>query len=152
MTWVSGGTGSVVGVSTRIGTGRVCRGRSCAASLCGGASGGRGCISGGGGDDIIYGGDGNDVLFGDKGDILTGGAGKDDFGVYHVTGDDPVTITDYHLADDKLTIFHDGTSDLPTSVFDVSGGAMLHLDGEPVALLAGVKAADVEIGKVTQIY
>ena len=100
----------------------------------------------------LYGGDGNDVLFGDKGDILTGGAGKDDFGVYHVTGDDPVTITDYHLADDKLTIFHDGTSDLPTSVVDVSGGAMLHLDGEPVALLAGVKAADVDLSKVTQIY
>jgi Ca2+-binding RTX toxin-like protein len=100
----------------------------------------------------LYGGDGNDFLFGDKGDILTGGAGKDDFSTYHVSGDDTVKITDYTPSDDALTIFHDGSSVLPTSVADVSGGAMLHLDGEPVALLAGVKAADVDLSKVTQIY
>ena len=100
----------------------------------------------------LYGGDGNDQLAGDKGDVMTGGAGNDDFGVFYVSGDDPVTINDYHPAEDTLSVSHLGSTALPTSVVDVSGGAMLHLNGEPVALLAGVKAADVDLSKVMQDY
>jgi Ca2+-binding RTX toxin-like protein len=91
-------------------------------------------------------------LAGDKGDVMTGGAGNDDFGVSYVSGDDPVTINDYNPAEDTLSVSHLGTSDLPTSVVEVSSGAMPYLNGEPVALLAGVKAADIDLSKIMQDY
>lgn len=100
----------------------------------------------------LYGGDGNDSLFGDKGDVLTGGSGKDTFAVYHVSGDDPVTMTDYNPALDSLVVSHDGPDALTITVADSSAGAVLRLDGEDVAVLTGIKAADIDVSRVFQDF
>lgn len=100
----------------------------------------------------LYGGDGNDYLFGDKGDLMTGGSGRDTFVAYHVSGDDPVTMTDYNPAQDRLVVSHDGPEPLEVTVADSSAGAVLRLDGADVAVLTGIKAVDIDVSRVFQDY
>jgi Ca2+-binding RTX toxin-like protein len=72
--------------------------------------------------DTLIGGAGDDLLTGDDGDLLTGGAGTDDFvSVIDETGDRPVTITDFDADHEKL-------------VFKVDGRAFPAYDADDVTL------------------
>ncbi len=109
-------------------------------------------ISAGLGDDEVYGGGGNDTILADDGDALQGGDGVDTFEIDMTdpTGD-LVRIGDFDAATEALT----GTVALdggvaPTITFQTATtdngdalGALVLVDGRPVALLIGVDVADL---------
>ena len=114
--------------------------------------------------DTLEGGDGNDQLIGDNGDVLTGGAGIDDFDVV-VDQDDAavVQITDFDpMARNRgdaetITLLDENGQPMPASDFsnpettalsildaDDGSGATLHLNGVDVAFVSGVSAGELQ--------
>lgn len=114
--------------------------------------------------DTLEGGDDNDRLIGDNGDVLTGGAGIDDFEVV-VDPDDAevVQITDFDPTEqdrndaETITLLDENGQLLPASDFnnpdttalcihdaEDGSGAILQLDGVDVAFVAGVTASELQ--------
>ncbi len=114
--------------------------------------------------DTLEGGDDNDRLIGDNGDVLTGGAGIDDFEVVvDPDGAEVVQLTDFDPTvrdgDDAetITLLDENGQPLPASEFsnpdtttlcihdaEDGSGAILHLDGVDVAFVSGVSASDMQ--------
>lgn len=99
--------------------------------------------------DLLNGGYGDDALYGDDGDTLTGGEGADLFGpvVEDLEAEEAVTITDFttddvievNIVDPDLL----ADTDAQTVVANVSGGAMIRINGVDVAFVEGATAAAV---------
>lgn len=95
---------------------------------------------------LLNGGDGDDLIFPGAGDTATGGEGADRF----VLGDwligRPATLTDFDPASDRLILFHDaiGLSAPLVGIAMSDQGAVLMLNGNPVAVLSGLQNADPE--------
>ncbi len=94
--------------------------------------------------DQLFGGADDDQIFGDDGDTLQGDAGQDFFGIYHDTGYEVVTLTDFDPATEFLEIISDsGATTLEFEDAIDGSGALVTLDGETVAVLQGVAAASL---------
>lgn len=101
-------------------------------------------------DDLVDGGAGDDLLEGDLSDTLTGGADIDQFNVISDGEDQSVTITDFDPAAEFLKIFVRAGGLNVISVADAADGAgsFVQVDGETVALLQGVVAAQVQLASI----
>lgn len=91
--------------------------------------------------DLLEGGDLNDVLIGDHGDLMTGGAGFDQFVAVYNTGSAPVDIRDF---EDFETIVLDVGADARDVAVDVDGrDGVILLGDEVVAIVRGFTDAAV---------
>ena len=101
-------------------------------------------------DDLLDGGAGDDLLEGDLSDTLTGGADIDQFNVISDGPDELVTVTDFDPVAEFLRIFVRPGGLNVISVTDAANGAgsIVQLDGDTVALLQGVVAAQLQPGAI----
>jgi Ca2+-binding RTX toxin-like protein len=108
------------------------------------------------GTDALYGGFGSDYLFGDNGDTVSGGSGEDFFAVNWVSGNAPVTVTDYSEEDYGLTVYIEETpaTDPVFALRDASdgSGAELLVDGEVIAIMTDLAAANLNVGDFSLYY
>jgi len=89
--------------------------------------------------DYLNGGAGQDHATGGDGDILDGGSGTDTF---EIMGQD-VTVMDYNPAEDSL-ILHTSGAEATLSSTVTDEGVVVLADGEPLALLRGMDAIDLD--------
>ena len=101
-------------------------------------------------DDLLNGGAGDDLLEGDLSDTMTGGADIDQFNVISDGLDEAVTVTDFDPVAEFLRIFAPAGGLNVISVTDAADGtgSIVQLDGDTVALLLGVAAAQVQPGSI----
>lgn len=103
--------------------------------------------------DTITGGDGNDTIIASDGDVVSGGAGRDDLYVLHRIGErsftpDPVEVTDFDTSEDVLII---RDLDRGADVYNLSmrhdpdqGGLRVFVGEQEVAFLRGLTANDIQ--------
>ncbi|GGX61365.1 hypothetical protein GCM10007385_33070 [Tateyamaria omphalii] len=92
--------------------------------------------------DTLSGGDGNDALLLGSGDIATGGAGEDEFGIFAdaLSGDQgPSTITDYVPGEDFIFVLADPEAPVAANISVLTAGddAIVALNGQPVTVVSG---------------
>ena len=105
-------------------------------------------------DDQLFGGRGDDTLLGDFSDTITGGRGKDAFGILSDGANEAVTVTDLDPSLDALNItVPTGTNPAVTFVDGATpdAGVSVVIAGDVVAILQGLTAANIPTGfiKVT---
>jgi len=114
-------------------------------SITGGA--GNDQLFSGGGNDTVEGGAGDDTLWGGAGDdSFAGGSGSDLFIFASGHGDD--TITDFSVADDRLTLANTETdfasaADVQAAATAENGGILIDLGGGDSLFLDGVAISDI---------
>jgi Ca2+-binding RTX toxin-like protein len=96
------------------------------------------------GADTLIGGAGNDTLSGDAGDLIYGGIGEDQFGVYD-NGSAATIIADFNISDDTLEIVlpTEPSESIDFSHDPAQNGVSIAVDGEIIAFLHGVTADQV---------
>jgi Ca2+-binding RTX toxin-like protein len=105
-------------------------------------------------DDVLFGGRGDDTLLGDFSDTMTGGLGKDEFGILSSGANEAVTVKDLDPSLDALNIIVPaGTNPAVTLVNGATpdAGVSVVIAGDVVAVLKGLTAANIPTGfiKVT---
>ena len=102
-------------------------------------------------DDFMLGGRGNDILLGDRGDVMTGGEGRDAFAVLTEDGADVTSILDFDPTSETLALLIDGpaTGALTFRNDAFNDGVEVLLNGDVVAYLEGVLANQIVAGSVT---
>ena len=97
--------------------------------------------------DTVEAGDGDDVLIADRGDILTGGKGKDSFKIVVYSGGDGVTkITDYEKGD-TIKLWRQapegGSFSAVITTNESGGNTEIRVDGVRVAIVEGATGLNV---------
>lgn len=108
--------------------------------------------------DALFGGAGDDYLLSSNGNDLTGGAGRDVFGVQHTVGERafgftfaPTLITDFDRAEDAIVITNDSVPDgavLSVSVWADGRGSDILVDDTVIARVTGgqgLTVADIRL-------
>jgi D-alanyl-D-alanine carboxypeptidase len=104
-------------------------------------------LAGGTGKDLLLGGQGDDLLVDDYdgGDIMTGGKGNDIFAVGHWGNTTaPNLITDFAVGTDKIKVARLGATFVNLSIQDSDRGAVIIDNTRQIAILSGVKAANLQ--------
>lgn len=96
---------------------------------------------GGAGDDFF--------IFGDD-DTLTGGEGEDVFrGGFWASMEDPATVTDFNPGEDLLSFVYDSPTLPEVRIGETDDGdATVELDGQTLAILAGVPPSDISLSDI----
>lgn len=97
--------------------------------------------------DLLQGGNGHDYILGDDGDTMEGGEGDDDFLSVWRSGDEPITVTDFDPASERIVIATNiqVTESTALTLFDRGSiGAEVRLNGETIAVLNGLTAAQLQ--------
>lgn len=93
--------------------------------------------------DFLFGGFGSDLVLGDNGDTMTGGAGRDTFGILPYDGDEAVQITDFdQAAGEVLVIQIQAAAPGVLTLFETSGDTEVRVDGVVIAVLQGATGLD----------
>lgn len=91
--------------------------------------------------DLVELGDGDDTVVAGSDDVVTGGAGADEFSLGDwITGGRPVEITDFDEAEDVVSFVYDRDGDVPE--LDIlrdsqTGVTTIRADGQSIAVLRG---------------